>query len=111
MAESSGSSLSRDDRKWLSDSPGRNWLSLLASYAGPCRGKLLLSVLFAILNVAGAFAPFLCLYAVLSSYAEGTPYAAIRFVAVLFGGAVLLRLGRLARHLDGALAYLGVFHP
>ena len=72
MAESSGSSLSRDDRKWLSDSPGRNWLSLLASYAGPCRGKLLLSVLFAILNVAGAFAPFLCLYAVLSSYAEGT---------------------------------------
>ena len=36
-----------------------NWVKILFSFAEPCKGKMTLSVLCAILSVAGGFIPFL----------------------------------------------------
>ena len=36
----------------------RSWLAILLSFAGPCRGKLVLSVICAIISVAGGFVRF-----------------------------------------------------
>ena len=35
----------------------RSWLAILLSFAGPCRGKLVLSVICAIISVVGGFVP------------------------------------------------------
>ena len=43
----------------------RSWLAILLSFAGPCRGKLVLSVICAIISVAGGFVPYLGVYEIL----------------------------------------------
>ena len=43
----------------------RSWLAILLSFAGPCRGKLVLSVLCAVISVAGGFVPYLGVYEIL----------------------------------------------
>ena len=40
----------------------RTWLSILLSYAGPCRGKMAASVALAVVSVAGGFVPYLGVY-------------------------------------------------
>ena len=42
-----------------------NWVKTLFSFAGPCKGKMTLSVLCAILSVAGGFVPFWAVYEIL----------------------------------------------
>ena len=42
-----------------------NWVKTLFSFAGPCKGKMTLSVLCAILSVAGGFVPFWAVHEIL----------------------------------------------
>ena len=43
----------------------RSWLAILLSFAGLCRGKLVLSVICAIISVVGGFVPYLGVYEIL----------------------------------------------
>lgn len=47
-----------------------NWLSTLFSFASPCKGKMILSVLFAVISVVGGFLPFWCVYQILVKFIE-----------------------------------------
>ncbi len=42
-----------------------NWLKILLSFASPCKGKMLLSVLCAGISVAGGFVPYYAVYRIL----------------------------------------------
>lgn len=42
-----------------------NWIRTLLSFAGPCKGKMILSVFCAILSVGGGFVPFWAVYEIL----------------------------------------------
>ena len=46
----------------------RSWLGILLSFATPCRGKMVLSVLCAVINMAGGFAPFYAVYRILQLF-------------------------------------------
>ena len=48
----------------------RTWLSILLSYAGPCRGKMAASVALAVVSVAGGFVPYLGVYQILRLFVE-----------------------------------------
>lgn len=48
----------------------RTWLSILLSYAGPCRGKMATSVALAVVSVAGGFVPYLGVYQILRLFVE-----------------------------------------
>lgn len=48
------------------------WLKTLLSFAGPCKGKMVLSVLCAIVSVAGGFVPYLGVYEILRLFIAGT---------------------------------------
>jgi ATP-binding cassette subfamily B protein IrtA len=45
-----------------------NWLKILLSYASPCRGKMVASVLCAIVSVGGGFVPYLGVYKIISMF-------------------------------------------
>ena len=49
-----------------------SWIKTLLSFAGPCKGKMVASVLFAILSVAGGFVPYLGVYQILKLFIAGT---------------------------------------
>ena len=49
-----------------------NWVKILFSFASPCKGKMILSVLCAILSVAGGFVPFLAVYEILLRFISQT---------------------------------------
>ena len=49
-----------------------NWVKTLFSFAGPCKGKMTLSVLCAILSVAGGFVPFWAVYEILLLFINQT---------------------------------------
>ena len=49
-----------------------NWVKILFSFAGPCRGKMTLSVFCAILSVAGGFVPFWAVYEILLLFINQT---------------------------------------
>ena len=48
----------------------RTWLSILLSYAGPCRGQMAASVALAVVSVAGGFVPYLGVYQILRLFVE-----------------------------------------
>lgn len=48
----------------------RTWLSILLSYAGPCRGKMAASVALAVVSVSGGFVPYLGVYQILRLFVE-----------------------------------------
>ncbi len=48
----------------------RTWLSILLSYAGPCRGEMAASVALAVVSVAGGFVPYLGVYQILRLFVE-----------------------------------------
>ncbi len=48
-----------------------NWLKTLLSFAKPCKGKMTLSVLFAVISVAGGFVPYLGVYQVMKQFITG----------------------------------------
>ncbi|MCM1144104.1 MAG: ABC transporter ATP-binding protein, partial [Lachnoclostridium sp.] len=43
----------------------KNWFRTLLSYTDSCKGKMILSVLCAILSVIGGFIPYYCVYQIL----------------------------------------------
>lgn len=45
-----------------------NWVKVLFSFAGPCKGKMTLSVMCAILSVFGGFIPFWAVYEILLAF-------------------------------------------
>ena len=49
-----------------------NWVKILFSFAEPCKGKMTLSVLCAILSVAGGFIPFWAVYEILLAFINRT---------------------------------------
>lgn len=49
-----------------------NWVKTLFSFAGSCKGKMTLSVLCAILSVAGGFVPFWAVYEILLLFINQT---------------------------------------
>lgn len=49
-----------------------NWISTLLSFAGPCKGKMILSVFCAILSVGGGFVPFWAVYEILILFIDQT---------------------------------------
>lgn len=49
-----------------------NWIRTLLSFAGPCKGKMLLSVFCAILSVGGGFVPFWAVYEILILFIDQT---------------------------------------
>lgn len=57
-----------------------SWMKTLFSFAKPCKGKLVLSVLCAIISVFGGFVPFLGVYRILEGFIEGT----IHIQSILF---------------------------
>ena len=48
----------------------RTWLGILLSFAAPCRGKMVASVVLAILSVAGGFVPYLGVYQIIRLFLE-----------------------------------------
>lgn len=49
-----------------------SWAKILFSFAGPCKGKMTLSVLCAVLSVAGGFIPFWAVYEILLAFINRT---------------------------------------
>ena len=49
-----------------------NWIKTLFSFAGPCKGKMTISVLCAVLSVAGGFIPFWAVYEILLLFINRT---------------------------------------
>ena len=49
-----------------------SWVKILFSFAGPCKGKMTLSVLCAVLSVAGGFIPFWAVYEILLAFINRT---------------------------------------
>lgn len=49
-----------------------SWIGTLLSFAGACRGKMIASVFFAVLSVAGGFIPYLGVYQILCRFIERT---------------------------------------
>lgn len=49
-----------------------SWVKILFSFAGPCKGKMTLSVLCAVLSVAGGFIPFWAVYEILLAFINQT---------------------------------------
>ena len=49
-----------------------SWVNILFSFAGPCKGKMTLSVLCAVLSVAGGFIPFWAVYEILLAFINRT---------------------------------------
>ena len=49
-----------------------SWLKTLLAFAGPCKGKMILSVFCAILSVAGGFVPYWGVYQILRLFILGT---------------------------------------
>lgn len=50
----------------------KEWVKILFSFAGPCKGKMTLSVLCAVLSVAGGFIPFWAVYEILLAFINRT---------------------------------------
>lgn len=49
-----------------------NWIRTLLSFAGPCKGKMILSVFCAILSVGGGFVPLWAVYEILILFIDQT---------------------------------------
>lgn len=51
----------------------KKWVKTILGVAKPCKGKFILSILFAIFSVIGGFIPYLCVFHILCLFLEGTP--------------------------------------
>ena len=49
-----------------------SWIKTLLSFASPCKGKMVLSVLCAVISVIGGFVPYLGIYEVLRMFIDET---------------------------------------
>ena len=62
----------------------QNPIKAILSFAGECRGKMTLSVVFAIISVAGGIVPYFGVYQIIVLFFQGEPTAR----SILFWGAV-----------------------
>jgi len=68
-----------------------NWVGILLSFAAPCRGKLGVSILFAIISVLGGFVPYLGVYQILTLFITDTATVdgILMWSAVVMGGYIV----------------------
>lgn len=70
-----------------------NWIRTLLSFAGPCKGKMILSVFCAILSVGGGFVPFWAVYEILILFIDQTvTLSAIQFWSLVGVAGYLVRV-------------------
>lgn len=70
-----------------------NWIRTLLSFAGPCKGKMILSVFCAILSVGGGFVPFWAVYEILILFIDQTvTLSAIQFWCLVGVAGYLVRV-------------------
>ena len=70
-----------------------NWIRTLLSFAGPCKGKMILSVFCAILSVGGGFVPFWAVYEILILFIDQTvTLSAIQFWRLVGVAGYLVRV-------------------
>lgn len=70
-----------------------NWIRTLLSFAGPCKGKMILSVICAILSVGGGFVPFWAVYEILILFIDQTvTLSAIQFWCLVGVAGYLVRV-------------------
>lgn len=70
-----------------------NWIRTLLSFAGPCKGKMILSVFCAILSVVGGFVPFWAVYEILILFIDQTvTLSAIQFWCLVGVAGYLVRV-------------------
>lgn len=70
-----------------------NWIRTLLSFAGPCKGKMILSVFCAILSVGGGFVPFWAVYEILILFIDQTvTLGAIQFWCLVGVAGYLVRV-------------------
>ena len=70
-----------------------NWTRTLLSFAGPCKGKMILSVFCAILSVGGGFVPFWAVYEILILFIDQTvTLSAIQFWCLVGVAGYLVRV-------------------
>lgn len=70
-----------------------NWVRTLLSFAGPCKGKMILSVFCAILSVGGGFVPFWAVYEILILFIDQTvTLSAIQFWCLVGVAGYLVRV-------------------
>lgn len=70
-----------------------NWIRTLLSFAGPCKGKMILSVFCAILSVGGDFVPFWAVYEILILFIDQTvTLSAIQFWCLVGVAGYLVRV-------------------
>lgn len=62
----------------------KSWVKTLLSFAEPCKGKMILSVLCAIFSVAGGFIPFWAVYKILLLFINRTATGNYILLARLF---------------------------
>ncbi|MCH1983138.1 ABC transporter ATP-binding protein/permease [Ruminococcus sp. OA3] len=60
----------------------KNWLKTLLTFAAPCKGKMALSVICAVISVTGGLVPYVCVYQILRMFIEET----VVWADVLFYG-------------------------
>lgn len=74
----------------------RNWLSILWKYTKKCRGKIIASVLLAIISVAGGFIPYYATYRLIGMLIhraeENTSYKLILFWCIVGAAGYLIRI-------------------
>ena len=65
-----------------------SWLKTLLSFASPCKGKMVLSVLCAVISVIGGFVPYLGIYEVLRMFIDETAgwYSLLFWCGISLGG-------------------------
>ena len=69
----------------------RGWVGVLLSYAGRCRGKMIVSELCSIASVASGLVPFYALYRVIDLVVEGDSGQGIAFWLAVAAGAYVCR--------------------
>lgn len=70
-----------------------NWIRTLLSFAGPCKGKMILSVFCAILSVGDGFVPFWAVYEILILFIDQTvTLSAIQFWCLVGVAGYLVRV-------------------
>ena len=74
----------------------QNWLSILWKYTKKCRGKIIASVLLAVISVAGGFIPYYATYRLIGMLIhrgeENTSYELILFWCIVGAAGYLIRI-------------------
>lgn len=70
-----------------------NWIKTLFRFTEGGRGKLLASLLCALIGVAGSFVPYLCIYQIIDMFVMGTPQASsIAYWCALAAGGYVIQM-------------------